>query len=83
MQSERRTENPYTDVLAEHLDEFEGGGLRSTDVWKLLGIPPDRQHPNVIEQVHDAMRQLGWGRRKTSNGAASHGRDTARAWRKT
>ena len=62
-QQERRTENPFVDKLAELFGGFEGG-IRSIDVWNLLNIPPDRQHPHVIEQVSDAMRQLGWGLKK-------------------
>lgn len=63
VQNARRMENPYVDVLGEFLGEHNGG-IRSTDVWKLLNVPVDRQHPNVIDQVADALRQLGWGQKK-------------------
>lgn len=78
IQDERRVENPYFDVLQPYFGEKEGR-IRSTDVYKLLRIPVERQHQGVTDLVNDAMARLRWAKKpslklhgKTANGFMRH-----------
>ena len=63
VQQARQVENPYFDVLEDIFDTREGK-VPGMDVYRLLSIPPERQHQGVQEQVSDAMKKLGWEKKK-------------------
>jgi len=64
IQDARRIENPYFDVLEPFFGTKEGR-IRSTDVYDLLRISVDRRNAGVIELVNDAMKQLGWEKKRS------------------
>ena len=83
VQAERQEENPFFDVLETHFGDKEGR-IRSTCVYELLTIPPERRKLHT-EQVNAAMAKLGWEKKEslrlhhhTANGfvkASKNGKD--------
>lgn len=60
-QEEVRLDDPYVDILREHLGDLEGK-IKSNDVWNILGIPPS-QRSAQSQQMGEAMRIIGWERK--------------------
>lgn len=65
-QEEVRLDDPYVDILREHLGELEGK-IKSNDVWTILGIPP-AQRSTQSQQMGEAMRIIGWERKNVRFG---------------
>ncbi len=65
-QEEVRLDDPYVDILREHLGEL-GGRIKSNDVWTILGIPP-AQRSTQSQQMGEAMRIIGWERKNVRFG---------------
>jgi hypothetical protein len=58
-QDERREEDPFTIMLAEKLTACTGK-IKVTDVFELLGIPPQMRTQDQNTRVGNSMRMLGW-----------------------
>lgn len=65
-QEEVRLDDPYVDILREHLGELSGR-IKSNDVWNILGIPP-AQRSTQSQQMGEAMRIIGWERKNVRFG---------------
>lgn len=71
-QDKRHVSDAWEDVLAPHLGELTGR-IRSLDVWKLLGLTPDKMGDPQKRRIAQAMKALGWqgGRRQHFPGAGT------------
>lgn len=65
-QEEVRLDDPYVDILREHLGDMSGK-IKSNDVWTILGIPP-AQRSVQSQQMGEAMRIIGWERKNVRFG---------------
>jgi hypothetical protein len=65
-QEEVRLDDPYVDILREHIGEVSGR-IKSNDVWTILGIPP-AQRSTQSQQMGEAMRIIGWERKNVRFG---------------
>lgn len=84
VQEQREAENPYLDVLRLHFADIDGR-VRSLHVYDVVGVPLERRHQGVIEQVQAAMAKLGWEKKSSirfgKNVAAGYVKgDGLRAW---
>jgi hypothetical protein len=70
VQEERRVENPYHSVLSQKLDQIEGK-LTAENVYLLTAVQPAQRHAVFHEQVHEAMKSLGWTKKKIRFGKSS------------
>ncbi|MBI1382631.1 MAG: hypothetical protein GC161_16260 [Planctomycetaceae bacterium] len=66
-QEARRVEDPWVQVLAEHLGDLEGK-FRTTDAWEIVGVTKDRRTQQDNVRLGEAMRELGWERKLLSFG---------------
>ncbi|KWV95941.1 virulence-associated E family protein [Erythrobacter sp. AP23] len=62
-QEDRRVEDPYVDILARALDG-RTGKLRAADAWDILDIPSGQRTQEHNARLGEAMRELGWTRKK-------------------
>lgn len=77
VQDAYRVENPIVSVLEQALDGWSGR-IKSTDIWKLLGIPEGSQRLSLAQAVGNAMQELGW----TSNKYRFGGTNPERGYQK-
>ena len=64
-QDERTTTDPYAEIIAEYLGEYEDARISGSDVWKLLGNPKAAQRTqDQNARMGDAMRRIGFSRPK-------------------
>lgn len=69
-QEARRVEDPFVITLSTKLGEATGK-LRAADVWALLQIPVGQQTQEQNARMGEAMRELGWERKKLRFGGQS------------
>lgn len=62
-QKERMVENADREALEAALGT-RTGRISSEDVYRLLGIAVERRHQTLTEMVGEAMRDLGWEKKK-------------------
>lgn len=62
-QQARLVVNPYKEALEAALGD-RVGRITTEDVYRLLGVAVDRRHQTMMELVADAMKELGWEKRK-------------------
>jgi hypothetical protein len=72
-QEDRRVDDPFVEVLEQHLGNREGK-IRSDDVWRALRLEKTEASPEQIRRVASALRVLGWtrSRRRASNGSREY-----------
>lgn len=68
-QQQRAVEDPYVLALAEFLHNHEGK-VRAAAVWEFLGIPVGQRTQEHNARLGEAMRALGWDRKKLRFGGA-------------
>lgn len=62
-QQQRAVEDPYVLVLADFL-RMKEGKIRASDVWNVLDIPAGQRTQEHNARLGEAMRALGWERKK-------------------
>lgn len=62
-QEQRRVEDPFVDTLARALGD-RTGKIHAAAVWDILGIPAGQQTQAHSERMGEAMRLLGWERKR-------------------
>ena len=62
-QQQRAVEDPYVLDLADFLKDKEGK-IRAVDIWTFLDIPRGQRTQEHNARVGEAMRALGWERKK-------------------
>jgi hypothetical protein len=71
-QEKRRVEDPWVQVLAEHLGDLKGK-FRATDAWEIVGVPKDRRTQQDNVRLGEVMRELGWARKQLRFGGNPEG----------
>ena len=62
-QEARRVEDPFLQTLSDVLTGVEGK-LRAEDAWAIVGVPSGQRTSAHNARLGDAMRELGWRRRR-------------------
>jgi predicted P-loop ATPase len=62
-QQERQVVDPWADVLGEALEGLDGR-LATSDAWRIVGVPEQHRTQAQNERMGEAMRVLGFVRRK-------------------
>lgn len=64
VQDDRRVEDPFFETLHSALGEDLEGKLRSEDAWRILGRPSGQRTQDDNQRLGDALRRLGFDRKK-------------------
>lgn len=69
-QEERQVEDPFYERLAQVLGDREGK-MRSDSAWRILGVPSGQRTQHHNARLGEALRRLGFARKKLRFGGAS------------
>jgi predicted P-loop ATPase len=60
-QRQRLADDPFVEVLANHLGHREGK-IKATDVWEILNLHGAQLTQDVFQRAAEAMKRIGWER---------------------
>ncbi len=69
-QERHRVEDPFEGSLADVLGEMQGK-VRAADIWAIIGVPSGQRNQEHNARLGEAMRRLGWERKKRRFGATN------------
>ena len=69
-QAERAVEDDWVEILREYLDGHSRGRISTPNVYRLLGILPERQNPTHARKIGRSMRAIGWDQERVKRDGA-------------
>lgn len=67
-QKKREIGDPWETAVANALEPYEGGKIKSFELWDLINVPLERRDQRQNARFGEIMRSLGWTRDKMKFG---------------